>query len=103
MGTKEEYTNYLMAVAISSGRISNNTELAIFMAQMQHESQNFTKFYESMNYSAQRLLDVFGPYTDSHGVWHDGRLQKKQSPHYSHSSKQTEDCHFENKKNYFKT
>ncbi|MCX6062180.1 MAG: hypothetical protein NT103_08035 [Campylobacterales bacterium] len=65
-------TNKLMAAAISSG-ITDPVELANFMGQMQVESSGFTQMVEKTNYSAQGLLNTFGPKTDSHGVWHDGR------------------------------
>lgn len=36
-----------------------NEQLAHFMGQMAHESQNFTREYENLNYSYERLLQIF--------------------------------------------
>lgn len=50
----------LLAHAYRSG-ITDPQELANFMGQVQHESQNFSKLEENLNYSGGRLFDVFGP------------------------------------------
>lgn len=50
----------LLAHAYRSG-ITDPKELANFMGQVQHESQNFSKLEENLNYSGSRLYDVFGP------------------------------------------
>ena len=39
--------------------ITDPRELANFMGQVQHESQNFTRLEENLNYSGSRLYDVF--------------------------------------------
>jgi putative chitinase len=68
----KENTDILLREALRSG-ITDKRELAVFMGQMQHESTNFSRMTENLNYSPERLLQVFGPYTDKKGVWHDGR------------------------------
>lgn len=42
--------------------IQNNLQLAHFLSQCAHESGNFSLVRENMNYSAKRLLQVFGKY-----------------------------------------
>lgn len=42
--------------------IDTNERLACFLAQIAHESQNFTRTRENLNYSAKRLLEVFPKY-----------------------------------------
>lgn len=39
--------------------IETNEQLANFLGQMAHESSNFTRMRENMNYSAQRLSEVW--------------------------------------------
>ncbi|GAB6197119.1 XVIPCD domain-containing protein [Lysobacter xanthus] len=63
---------YLLQAARQAG-ITDLRELANFMGQIQVESGGFRSMTESTRYSATRLLEVFGPYTDRHGRWHDGR------------------------------
>lgn len=64
--------DYLLREAHAAG-ITDRRELAIFMGQMQVESGGFRSMHEGLNYRPERLLAVFGPYTDRKGVWHDGR------------------------------
>ena len=40
----------------------NRNYAAHFLSQTAHESMNFTRAYESFNYSTDRLLEVFGKY-----------------------------------------
>lgn len=49
----------LLVAAFRSG-ITDPRELANFMGQVQHESQNFSRLEENLNYSGSRLYDVFG-------------------------------------------
>jgi predicted chitinase len=46
--------------ALKSAGITNPTEVAMFMAQMDHESGGFKTLSENLNYSASRLGQVFG-------------------------------------------
>lgn len=39
--------------------ITNDLRLAHFLSQCQHESQNFTRVFENLNYSAQGLQNTF--------------------------------------------
>ena len=48
----------LLVTAYRSG-ITEPKELANFMGQVQHESQNFSRLEENLNYSGSRLYDVF--------------------------------------------
>lgn len=48
----------LLVTAYRSG-LTNPAELANFMGQTQHESQNFSRLEENLNYSGTRLYDVF--------------------------------------------
>jgi predicted chitinase len=48
-----------MLQAAQSARITDAKELANFMGQMQVESHGFTKMHENLNYSGERLLEVF--------------------------------------------
>ena len=48
----------MMVAAYRSG-ITDPKELANFMGQVQHESLNFTRLEENLNYSGSRLYDVF--------------------------------------------
>ena len=43
-------------------------QMAHFLGQLAHESQDFTKVYENLNYSAQRLLEVFPKYFNKSNV-----------------------------------
>jgi predicted chitinase len=72
MSNREENASYLIQQARAAG-ITDTRELAIFMGQMDVESGGFRSMHEGLNYRPERLLDVFGPYTDRRGVWHDGR------------------------------
>lgn len=72
MSTSTENADYLIKQAMQAG-ITNPRELAIFMGQMQVECGGFRSMHEGLNYSPERLLQVFGPWTDKKGVWHDGR------------------------------
>lgn len=49
----------LLVAAYRSG-VTDPKELANFMGQVQHESQNFSKLEENLNYSGSRLYEVFG-------------------------------------------
>lgn len=42
--------------------INNTKRMAMFLAQIGHESQNFTRIRENLNYSAERLRVVFKKY-----------------------------------------
>lgn len=68
----KDNADYLIRRAMSAG-ISEPWELAHFMGQLQIESGGFRSMHENLNYSAPRLLEVFGPRVDRHGRWHDGR------------------------------
>lgn len=48
----------LLVAAYRSG-ITDPRELANFMGQVQHESQNFSRLEENLNYSGGRLYEVF--------------------------------------------
>ena len=50
----------LLVTAYRAG-ITNPKELANFMGQTQHESQNLRRLEENLNYSGSRLYEVFGP------------------------------------------
>lgn len=39
--------------------ITNNLRLAHFLSQISHESQNFTRVFENLNYSTQGLQNIF--------------------------------------------
>ena len=43
-------------------RITNKLRLAHFLAQCAHKSGNFKHVYENLNYSAERLMQVFPKY-----------------------------------------
>ena len=58
----------MMVAAYRSG-ITAPKELANFMGQVQHESLNFTRLEENLNYSGSRLYDVF---PDRNGLTRDG-------------------------------
>lgn len=51
----------MLATAYRSG-ITDPRELSNFMGQVQHESQNFTRLQENLNYSVDGLLDNFSRY-----------------------------------------
>lgn len=54
-----ERAESLLVTAYRSG-ITDPKELANFMGQVQHESQNFSKLEENLNYSGTRLYEMFG-------------------------------------------
>lgn len=72
MATAKENADYLIRQARAAG-ITDQRELAIFMGQMQIECGGFKSMHEALGYRPERLLDLYGPYTDRRGVWHDGR------------------------------
>lgn len=49
----------LLLLTAYRGGVTDPKELANFMGQMQVESHGFSKTHESLNYSAERLLEVF--------------------------------------------
>jgi putative chitinase len=55
----KENADFLMQAAMDSG-ITSHRELANFMGQMQVESGGFAHMEESLHYSPDRLLSVFG-------------------------------------------
>jgi putative chitinase len=55
---QRERAESLLVAAYRSG-LTDPKELANFMGQVQHESQNFTRLEENLNYSGSRLFDVF--------------------------------------------
>ena len=59
----KENGDFLLQAAQTAG-ITDKSELANFMGQMEVESQGFTKMQESLKYSSDRLLTVL---TDRHG------------------------------------
>lgn len=56
--TQRQRAESLLVVAYRSG-ITDPKELANFMGQVQHESQNFSRLEENLNYSGDRLYEVF--------------------------------------------
>lgn len=56
--TAKENADFLMAYAQAHG-ITDTKELANFMGQMTVESGKFTSMSENLNYSGERLLEVF--------------------------------------------
>ena len=56
--TQRQRAESLLVAAYRSG-ITDPKELANFMGQVQHESQNFSRLEENLNYSGSRLYDVF--------------------------------------------
>ena len=48
--------------------INTGKRIMHFMAQMAHESNQFSSFEENLNYSADRLLEVFPKYFDENSV-----------------------------------
>jgi putative chitinase len=56
---QRERSESLLAVAYRSG-ITDPKELANFMGQTQHESQNFKRLEENLNYRGSVLWDTFG-------------------------------------------
>ena len=56
--TQRQRAESLLVAAYRSG-ITDPKELANFMGQVQHESQNFSRLEENLNYSGSRLLEVF--------------------------------------------
>lgn len=61
---RETLMSYLdpINLTLTRYRINNRARVSIFLAQLAHESQSFTRGRENMNYSAQRLLEIFGRY-----------------------------------------
>ena len=72
MSRPDDNANFLIHSARAAG-ITDPRELANFMGQMQVESGGFRSMHEALAYRPERLLDVFGPYTDRRGMRHDGR------------------------------
>lgn len=56
--TQRQRAESLLVAAYRSG-ITDPKELANFMGQVQHESQNFSRLEENLNYSGSRLYEVF--------------------------------------------
>ena len=56
--TQRQSAESLLVAAYRSG-ITAPKELANFMGQVQHESQNFSRLEENLNYSGSRLYEVF--------------------------------------------
>ncbi|WP_304914956.1 glycoside hydrolase family 19 protein [Hydrogenophaga sp.] len=55
---QHERAGSLLVAAYRSG-LTNHAELANFMGQTQHESLNFNRLEENLNYSGTRLYEVF--------------------------------------------
>lgn len=54
------YTNFTLV--LEHYEINTRLRLAHFIAQLKHESCNFTKLTESLKYSEKRLLEIFPKY-----------------------------------------
>lgn len=67
MLTKQQI-NVLINADIMSKYGLNISGLAMLLAQCHHESQGFTKVEENLNYSADRLLQVFPKYFNKDNV-----------------------------------
>lgn len=67
------------ALNLAMGEAKINTPLrqAAFIAQVAHESQGLSRFVENLNYSADRLLEVFGKYFDPDEAQEYARQQEK--------------------------
>jgi putative chitinase len=61
---------------LPAGGINTNIRLRHFLAQCAHESQNFTRFEENLNYSAEGLLATFPSHFDAAAA-HDYARQKE--------------------------
>ena len=57
---KENFNKY--DICKSESKEENINELSMFLAQCGHESVNFTKLEENLNYSANTLLKIFPKY-----------------------------------------
>lgn len=53
-----DYLNYYMNLY----NIDNENEVASYISNISHESANFSKLKENLNYSSKRLLEVFPKY-----------------------------------------
>jgi putative chitinase len=62
----EKAQSLIPALNLATREAEINTPLrqAAFIAQVAHESQGFSCFVENLNYSAERLIEVFGKYFD---------------------------------------
>lgn len=58
---RDEAEKLLIAAAIKAG-ITDPTEIAMLLAQAAHESGGFKSIEENLNYSSQRLLEIFPKY-----------------------------------------
>ena len=54
--------------AFPNAKINSKTRISAFLAQTGHESANYTRFDENLNYSAKALDSVFGKYFHRAGV-----------------------------------
>ena len=76
--TQRQRAESLLVAAYRSG-ITDPKELANFMGQVQHESQNFTRLEENLNYSARRLPEVWPRHFYLPPDAADGRLDASQA------------------------
>lgn len=65
MATPGQYLAVLKAQAVKEGM--GKIELAQYIANLAHESGNFKRMTENLNYRAERLLELFGPRKTSSG------------------------------------